>query len=150
MISCWWKIGSRREGQDQLRSTPLLCLNSGSASFEGPGLCGLRRRVLCRDPVNCVSCCEMGRSSLRSISWLRHQIFFYPCVKTSAAPAHVGDDLRHVMSPFSLFPFSFSGTQRILEYVRPRRIVAIHPPKQGKEGCIWRSWDSDWDSLRAA
>ena len=35
----------------------LLCLNSGSASFEGPGICGLRRRVLQRDFVNHVSRC---------------------------------------------------------------------------------------------
>ena len=34
------------------------------------------------------------------------------------------------MSPFSLS--SFWGVQRILGYVRPRRIVAVHPPKRGK------------------
>ena len=38
----------------------------GSASFEGPGLCGLRKWVLQKEgPVNR---CYMGRSSLRSIS----------------------------------------------------------------------------------
>ena len=35
----------------------LLCLNSGSASSEGLGLCGLWRRVLQRDLVNLVSRC---------------------------------------------------------------------------------------------
>ena len=35
----------------------LLWLNWRSASFEGLGLCGLRRRVLQRDLVNLVSCC---------------------------------------------------------------------------------------------
>ena len=29
----------------------LLCLNSGSASFEAPGICGLQKRVLLRDLV---------------------------------------------------------------------------------------------------
>ena len=37
-----------------LISRQLLCLNSGSASFEEPGLL---RRVLQRDLVNQVSCC---------------------------------------------------------------------------------------------
>ena len=44
----------------------------------------------------------MWRSSLWSISWLRHQMF-YP----------------HV-------------TQRILGYVRPWRIATVHPPKTGR------------------
>ena len=44
--------------------TLLLCLNSGSASFEEPGLCGLWR-----------PCQHMWRSSIQSISWLRHQMF---------------------------------------------------------------------------
>ena len=65
--------------------TLLLCLNSGSASFEGfPG---------------CVTRC---------------------------------DNLYHAMSPFSLFLSSLSVAQRILGYVRPRRVVAVHPPKRGK------------------
>ena len=44
---------------------------------------------------------------------------FYPYVTISAAQAHESDDLRHAMSPFSLFLSSFSGAQRILGYVRP-------------------------------
>ena len=77
----------------------------------------------------------MGRSTLWSISWLRHQMF-YSCVMISAAQACKSDDLRHAMLPFSLFLsffLSFSGTQRILGYVRPRRIVTVHPPKTGKK-----------------
>ena len=35
------------------------------------------------------------------------------------------DDLRHAMSPFSLFLSSFSGRRRLLGYVRPQRIVAV-------------------------
>ena len=80
----------------------------------------------------------MGRSSLQSISWLHHQMF-YPKVTISATQAHESDDLRHEMSPFSLFLSSFSGVQRILGYVRPRRIVAVHPPQRGKRRSIWRS-----------
>ena len=46
---------------------------------------------------------------------------FYPYVMISVAQAHENDDLRHVMSPFSLFLSSFSGAQRILgcvSYIR--------------------------------
>ena len=35
---------------------------------------------------------------------------------------------------------SFSGAQRILGYVRPRRIVAVHPPETGNTRSIWRSF----------
>ena len=42
---------------------------------------------------------------------------------------------RHFLS---FFP-SFSGAERILGYVRPRRMVALHPPKRGKRRSIWRS-----------
>ena len=52
----------------------------------------------------------MWRSRLWSISWLHHQMF-YPYVTISAAQARKSDDLRHAMSPFSLFLSSFSGTQ---------------------------------------
>ena len=64
----------------------------------------------------------MGRSSLWSISWLRHQMF-YPYVTISAAQDHDSDDV---------WLSSFLGAQRILGYVRPRRIVVVHPPKTGK------------------
>ena len=64
---------------------------------------------------------------------------FYRYVTISATQALESDDLRHAMSPFSLLLSSFSGTQRILGYVRPRRIVAVHPPKTGKRRNIWRS-----------
>ena len=49
---------------------------------------------------------------------------------------------KHISSSnnelFSL-SFFFFGVQRILEYVRPRRTVAVHPPKRGKRRSIWRS-----------
>ena len=77
----------------------------------------------------------MWRSSLWSISWLHHQMF-YPYVTISAAQACESDNLRHAMSQFSLFLSSFSGAQRILGYVRPRRIVAVHPPKTEKRRSI--------------
>ena len=79
----------------------------------------------------------MGRSSLWSISWLRHQMF-YPYIMISVAQARESDDLHHAMSPFSLFLSSFSGAQRILGYVRPWRIVVVDPPKT-KRRSIWRS-----------
>ena len=79
----------------------------------------------------------MWRSSLWSISWLRHQMF-YPYVTISAAQAQESDYLRYAMSPFSLFLSSFSGTQRILGYVRPRRIVAVRSPKTRKRRSTWR------------
>ena len=52
-------------------------------------------------------------------------------------------DLRRAMSPFSLFLSSFSGVQRlrkILGYVRPGRIVAVHPPKREKKECLWAAF----------
>ena len=63
--------------------------------------------------------------------------------------ARESDDLRQAMSPFSLFLSSFSGAQRILGCVRPRRIVAVRPPKTGKRR-LHLEEPSDWDSLRAA
>ena len=44
------------------------------------------------------------------------------------------ESFRDVMSPFSLFLSSFLGMQRILGYVRPRRIVGT-----GRSRSIWRS-----------
>ena len=64
----------------------------------------------------------------------------------SAAQASESDDLRHAMSPFFLFLSSFSGVQRILGYVRPRRIVAVHPLKN-REKKEQLEEPSDWDSL---
>ena len=65
---------------------------------------------------------------------------FYPHVTISAAQTRESDDLRHATSPFSLFLYSFSGAQRILGYVRPRRIVAVRPPKRWKRRM--HLWDS--------
>ena len=63
--------------------------------------------------------------AVRTISWLRHRMF-YPYVTISAAQAHRSDNLRRTMSPFSFFPPSFSGAQRILGYVNG--VVAVRPP----------------------
>ena len=76
----------------------------------------------------------MWRSSLWSISWLRHQMF-YPYVTISGTQACESDDL----SPFSCFLSSFSGMQWILGYVKMRRIAAVHPPKKGRRRSICRS-----------
>ena len=78
--------------------------------------------------------CSMWRSSLWSISWLRHQMF-YPYVTISGTQACESDDL----SPFPCFLSSFSGMQWILGYVKMRRIAAVHPPKKGRRRSICRS-----------
>ena len=70
---------------------------------------------------------------------------FYSYVTISAAQAHESDDLRHAMSPFSLFLSSLSDAQRILGYVRAPRIVAVHHPKRGKEKATFGE-PSEWDS----
>ena len=88
----------------------------------------------------------MGRSRLWSISWLCQQMFC-PYITISASKS---DNLRREMSPFSLFRSSFSGVQRILGHVRPRRIVAVQPPKRGKRRSICGlhlEELSNWDSL---
>ena len=52
-------------------------------------------------------------------------------------------NLRHLISPLSFFFLGLSsGMQSILGYVRPRRIVAVYPPKRrgfAFVGGIWRS-----------
>ena len=80
----------------------------------------------------------MGRSRLWSISWLHHHVF-YSHITISDTQARESDDLLHVMSQFFLFLSPLSGAQRILGYVRPWRIAAVHPPKRGKRRSIWRS-----------
>ena len=135
----------------------LLYLNSGSASFKGLGLCGLRRRVLRRDLVNRVSRCQMGRSRLWSISWLRHQMF-YPYVTISAAQAHESDDLRRAMLPFSLFCMGHAKNFGICEATKDSsgasseknrnegRICGLHlkEPSNWDSLCValWRNWPS--------
>ena len=93
-----------------------------------------------------------SRSSLWSISWLCHQMF-YPYVRISAAQARESDNLRHALMLFSLCLSSFLGTQRILGYVRPGRIVAVHQGEEGASGgafrlrrlceALWRNWPSN-------
>ena len=87
----------------------------------------------------------MGWSSLWSISWLRHQIF-YPNIMISAAQARESDDLRHVMSPF-LFLFLLSWIHKeswdMWGHEGSERCVL---QKQGEEGAsgepqtafVWR------------
>ena len=122
-----------------------LCFSSGSASSGGLGLCGLWRRVLQRNLVKLVSRCPMGRSSLWSISWLRHQMF-YPYVTISAAQACKSEDLRNAMSPFSLFLSSFSGTQTILTICEATKNPSGASSKK-REREEHLEEPSDWDSI---
>ena len=93
----------------------------------------------------------MGRSRLWSISWLPHQMF-YTYIMISAGQARECDDLHHVMSPFSLFLSSFLGAKRLLGYLRPWRIVVMHPPGRGNRRNIrgLHLEPSDRDSLHVA
>ena len=126
--ACWDILLYRLPSQSVL--THMLCLNSGSASSEGVGLCGLRRRVLQRDLV--ISRCYMWRSSLWSISWLRHQMF-YPYVRKRPTKVTIyATQCRLCLSFFLLF-----RAQRILRYVRSRTIVEVHPPKREKRRSLW-------------
>ena len=69
---------------------------------------------------------ESFRETLLTVLTLEHFLVASPDVLLES------DDIRHKMLPFSLFRSSFSGAQRILGYVRPRRIAAAPPPKRGK------------------
>ena len=102
----------------------MLCLSSGSASFEGESF---------RDLVN------------------RVNQMLYPYVRNPAAQACESDDLRHPMSPVSHFLSSFSGAQRILGYVKDRS-GASSRNREKKEHleepsdwdslhvALWRNW----------
>ena len=102
----------------------LLCLNSGSASFEGPSLCGPRRWVLGRDLVNPINRCENGSRAFGAfpgcvtLTW-----WFLPPRPTKVMI--YATRCRHFLSFF----FIFLGVQRI---------VAMHPPKNlgGKHSYI--------------
>ena len=76
-----------------------------------------------------------------------YAVFFqqgvYPYVTRPPRPIKVTIYARDVVI-FSQSLFSFLGAQRILGYVRPRSIVAVHPSKNREKkdvfvGCIWRS-----------
>ena len=49
---------------------------------------------------------------------------------------------RHVFLSY------FSGAQRILGYVRPWRIVVVHPPETGRRRSIWRSLQTGTDFVQ--
>ena len=52
-----------------------LCPNSGPASVKDQSFTASKGRVLQRDLQAASACCVIGRSTLCSISWLRHQMF---------------------------------------------------------------------------
>ena len=100
----------------------------------------------------------MWRSSLWSISWLRHQMF-YPYVTISAAQARKSDDLHHAISPFTFFLSSFTGMKNpgICEAMKDHRSASSKRRKRrsicgmhleeplnwnGLCAALWRNWPS--------
>ena len=130
----------------------LPCLKSGSASFEGPGLCSFRRRVLQRDLWRLTMSTVVKWDGLAfgvfpgSVTRCSH---LYTYVTISATQAHESDNLRQPCRYFLSFFLLFSGKQRILGYVRPRRIAAVHPPKREKRR-LHLEEPLNWGSLRMA
>ena len=89
----------------------------------------------------------MGRSSLWSISWLCHQMF-YACVTISATQARESDDLRHAMSPFSLSFLFFKRTKNlgICEATKDRSDASSKNREKKEhleEPALWRNWPSN-------
>ena len=127
-------------------ATPSPCLSSGSASSEGLGLCGLRRRVLL---VNHVSRCWDGLVS-GAFPGCVTRCFSLTSRFLPPRPAKVTiyvTQCRHFLS----FLSSFSGVQRILGYLRPRSIVAVHLSRTGKRRSICGlHLEENWDDLRVA
>ena len=123
----WWFLDRFNDrlmqpSKDNARRLHILCLEKKS------WLLGLGRRVRC----------WMGRSSLWCISWLRHQMF-YPYITISAAQACKSDDLRHVMSQFTLFLSYFlqTGKESLDMWCHKGKQQCILQ-KEGKfVGCIW-------------
>ena len=79
------------------------------------------------------------------MSWLRHQMF-YPYLTISATQACKSDDLRHVMSPFSLFLSSFRARNKSWDMwgnAMCNMWCGASSKKREKKaasvGCIWRS-----------
>ena len=81
------------------------------------------------------------------MSCLRH-LMFYPYVMISAAQAHETDDLRHAMSPFSLFLSYFFGRVKnlgICEATKDRSGAS----SRNREKKEHLEEPSDWDRLHA-
>ena len=89
----------------------LLCFYSGSASFEGPGLCILRFLLTVSAVV------KWDGRAFGAFFWLRHQMF-YPYVTISATQARKSDDLPHTMWPISLFFFGRAKNPGICEAMK--------------------------------
>ena len=76
-----------------------------------------------------------------------HQMF-YPYVTISVAQARESDDLRHAMSPFSLFLYSFFGcTNNLGIYEAMKDRSGASSKKREKEEHLEERLN--WDSLHA-
>ena len=98
----------------------LLCLNSGSASSEGPW-----------GPLRSSKPSPSETSAVVKWDGLVFEAFPGRFTRCFTLTSRESDDLRHAMSLFSLFLSSFSIVQRILGYVRP--------PRTGRRRSVWRS-----------
>ena len=86
----------------------------------------------------------MWRSSLQSISWLCHQMF-YTYVMISAAQARKSDNLHHTMSPFSLFLYFFflcAKNLGIREAMEDRSGASSKNRENRRSlwAALWRNW----------
>ena len=161
--------------QSQWRYKYRLSPNSGAASSKGPGLCSLSKASPSERPSKaasavakwdgwafpgCITRCSRlypypyrirdtliipGEIKLWKLWKLITSRFLLP------RPAKVTIYATRCRHFLSFFHFFFSDAQKILRYRRPRKIVAVHPQKEGKEGHICGvhlEEPSNGDSLR--
>ena len=117
----------------QLTFWHMLCLSSRSASSEGPGTLWSTK----------ASPSETLLTSSAVVKWDGLVFGAFPgcvtrCFTLTSRFAKVticATQCRHFLSFFLLL----SGVLRMLGYVRPWRLVAVHLTKRGKRRSIWRS-----------
>ena len=73
-LTCWSTSPVPRPVVSVCVVSHWLCPNSGAASSKDPSFAARKGMVLQRDLQAASACCEIGWSTLRRISWLRHQM----------------------------------------------------------------------------